>query len=621
MSKFFPTCLLVQEGSNAPELQITEVDLHPGSTLSPEQGKTILLSGGYSSISPESGYPLSAALQLNHTLATFSPKELETIARAELTRINEVNYRSYTSETDNRVCVVGDSADVLNRFIDTYGGMLDIEPLLLKGYHPDIPTVTELNLEGHGRGCRLDYQIRSPINLEQCTYCGACGPACPEQCISENLFLDYDSCTFCKACEEVCESKAIDVHSALTKVLDIPAVIILGDVRVDLPKGTDCVYYEESLADYFATLFPCQIDEVVTCNNSICQYSGRLGRGCDLCFSSCRYGAISQGPNGVDVDSHKCEECGACVSACPTGALQNERFNDSSFVSYFSTVNIPQDGTVVVGDEQSLHGLWWRQQGNRREKVFFLHYDKLESLSFFHCMFLLSRGARRVVFLEGRKQNNKGAMLQKQIDLATEMLTRLYDIEDALVRCSFEDFDSVMDLPLSGSFGYAAGDERFANRRQSLAVALEPLVNGSGRQVDMQPEGYIPFANVNCNRDRCTQCMACINDCRIQALSADPQQLTLNYVGAMCVGCGLCVRICPEDALTISQNFTLAGEFFAPAELARAEAMACKSCGKVFGTRKSYDRVMAILSKKEAVDTSHFEYCDTCRVVKLFESE
>ncbi len=85
--------------------------------------------------------------------------------------------------------------------------------------------------------------------------------------------------------------------------------------------------------------------------------------------------AIAQNPEGVTVDSFKCEECGACVAACPTGALQNERFNDASFVDYFRDVTLPQDGTVVIGNEKSLHNLWWRQQGKRYEKIFFLQYS------------------------------------------------------------------------------------------------------------------------------------------------------------------------------------------------------------------------------------------------------
>lgn len=624
MRKLFPTCLLVQESSNVFGLEMTEVNLHPGKSFSPDQKKTILLAGGFSSITPESGFPLSSTLQLNYDLATFSARELGVIAQAELGRLNRMNYRSYTLETDKRVCVIGDSAAEVNHFIDTYGGLLDIEPLLLGGFDPEIPTATELNLSRHGQGWRIDYQVRAPINFGLCTYCGSCGPACPVQCLSEKLIVNYDLCTFCKECEKVCTTNAIDVHGALGRVLDIPAVIILGDSRVELPPGAGNVFYRDTLTEYFSTLYPCQIDEVVTCNNALCQFSGNLGRGCDLCLSSCPHGAIIQDARGTTVDSLKCEECGACVASCPTGALQNGRFDDASFVDYFRTVALPEDGTVVVGDQDVLHRLWWHQQGKRREKIFYLQYDKAQSLSLFHFMFLLNKGARRVVVVdhEGHENSMPGyTKAKKQRDLANELLNKLYSIEDALVSCRLEDFDAVMAATTEGSFGTAQPENVFVNRRQSLATALSSLVKKSGREVTIVPEGYIPFAAVSCNEDLCTECMACLNDCRIGAMQANQQQLTLNHLGAMCVGCGLCVRICPENALTISSEFTLNSAFFIPTVLAQAEAMACKSCGKVFGTRKSFERVMAILAQKEKVDTSHFEYCDNCRVVKLFETE
>lgn len=365
MSQLLSTCLLFQDGSSPPELKKTEVNLHPGVGFSPDQGNSILLAGGFASISPESGFPLSPTLQLNFDMTSASSQVLEDIALAELGRYNSINYRSYAIDANKRVCVVSSDINRLQGFIDTYGGLLEIAPLLTKGYSTEVPTALDLKISKVKNGSRLEYQVQSPINFEACTYCGECGPSCPENCLSENLYIDFAKCTFCKECEKVCEAGAIDVHSAVIEILDIPAVIVLGELEIEGEFFT-----EQEIPQYLTTLYPCQIDEVVSCDNSICQFSSRLGFGCKICQQSCQYGAISLEQDGVHVDALKCEECGACVSACPTGSLQNERFNDETFFNYCRKIHLPCDGTVVLGNEKSLHKLWWHQKNQRLIIVF-----------------------------------------------------------------------------------------------------------------------------------------------------------------------------------------------------------------------------------------------------------
>lgn len=87
MKKQFSTCLLIQGGSFAPELLETEVNLHPGCGFSPDQGGIVFFAGGFSSVSPESGFPLSPTLRFNHDSTIFDSREPAEIACAELQRV------------------------------------------------------------------------------------------------------------------------------------------------------------------------------------------------------------------------------------------------------------------------------------------------------------------------------------------------------------------------------------------------------------------------------------------------------------------------------------------------------------------------------------------------------
>jgi ferredoxin len=370
-----------------------------------------------------------------------------------------------------------------------------------------------------------------------------------------------------------------------------------------------------------ASLYPCQVDEVVSCDNSICQYSSRLGFGCMICQVSCQYGAITTDGDGIHIDGLKCEECGACVSACPTGALQNERFDDHSFFTYFRKINLPADGTVVLGTEKSLHSLWWWQKNRTFEDTFFLQYENIQSLSLFHFVHLLDCGARSVLVLTDESGEN--SELEKQIELANKIIAGLFDTDIAVTQSSVDQFIDVVQIETPESFGCSSDITRsFINRRQALAKSLKGLMVRSGKETSFTAEnGPLGFTNVSCDAEKCTHCMACLNECQIGAMVADEEHFILGHLGIMCVGCKICVRVCPENALSISSDVTINTSFFSSTELAKADPMQCKKCGKVFGTKKSFERVMAILSSKEAVDTNHFEYCETCRVINLFEAE
>jgi ferredoxin len=621
MKSNFSVCLLTHGSGSEPDFLVSEVNLRPGHGFVPNSQDTILLASGFSSLYPDAGFPLSPTLQLNHDLGNCSDEFLQRIARAEIAKVQETTFRSYTVEQDSRVCVISSSSEKLNVFLDNYGGILDIEPILVMGYNQDLPTATELAIEKDASGYRLEYSVRSPVNTERCTYCGACGPACPESCLNENLFLDYSVCTFCKECEKACVNGAIDVYGAEQRSMRTPAIVILDGTEVALPADRSAIYTEKKLSAFLATQFSCQVDEVVTCDASTCQYSGQLGYGCQLCVDTCQYGAISKSSKGIQVDSLKCEECGGCVAVCPTGSMQYERFKDTTFTSYIASISITPGTTVVLGSEKALHKLWWSKPELNFDSVLFLEYNEIRALSLFHLLYLYASGAGRIVLLGLDDELQKMEPLQRQVALAGSLLNTYCQVTTPVVITTLSQFLGQTIEPIAYALSETLGELAPVNRRENLAIVLQFLTEQSGRQARIKANVQLPFATIFCDEERCTQCYACLNNCRVQSLGASEDKLGLESRSALCVGCGICVRVCPEHALQMIPGATLDDKYFSRLSLAQAEPMACKKCGKVFGSRKSFERVMAILAKKETVNTSHFEYCETCRVVNLFENE
>ncbi len=192
---------------------------------------------------------------------------------------------------------------------------------------------------------------------------------------------------------------------------------------------------------------------------------------------------------------------------------------------------------------------------------------------------------------------------------------------DRVVVSSLEDLDGHLGAGAPSPLKTTLTGPEFTSRRAGLEAILQFLMRESGRRPQLPAAAGASFVTLSCDTTRCTQCLACLNVCRVGALSSDESELQLRHHGARCVGCGSCVAVCPEAALSLRPGALLDEMFFQPVLLARAEPMICRACGKTFGTRRSYERVMEILSARRTVDTEHLLFCDTCRVVRLFEGQ
>ncbi|MBW1646232.1 MAG: 4Fe-4S binding protein, partial [Deltaproteobacteria bacterium] len=335
--------------------------------------------------------PVSATLQLNADLAAGSREWLTQLAAAERQRLEAAAPKSYLYRVEPRAAVLAADAGQLAAFVETYGGLLELVPVLQSApFSPESEFVVaeEVRLEAAGGEYRLRCTCRVPIDREKCTWCRACIAACEPGCISPGLEIDFGLCTLGGSCAAACPAGAIDLYAREEKEFVVPAVILLGEPAVELPAAREMIFAAADREKFFRQVGEHQVEETVAWTRELCQYSGRLNLGCRRCQEACTAGALTCGADGVVIDYLACRDCGACVAACPTGALQDQRFNDRQFIDFFADLPLAGKTVLVVGTAAQLQQLWWRHADRCWESAFFLEYPQPGGLTAMHYLFL-----------------------------------------------------------------------------------------------------------------------------------------------------------------------------------------------------------------------------------------
>ena len=323
----------------------------------------------------------------------------------------------------------------------------------------------------------------------------------------------------------------------------------------------------------------------------------------------------------VKVDHLVCDDCGLCASVCPTGAIQYERFGDLGFVTWIDRVNLEKDCTVVIGNERALHRLWWKSQGNRFANTVFMEHPNWNALSLMQILYVFSKGAARLVLLQ---QKGRGqSVLTSQAQAANQIIQALFSMKDFVQMFSTEEALENLKLQAHSPLPYPWEQQGgLRTRRPFLCSILSFLLEASNKEAFISSSsGADSFGELECDPGLCTQCLSCINECRAGALEANEAMFCLTFLASACVQCGICTKLCPENALVSRPGLYLQKSFFKRRILTKAEPARCARCGKVFGTRASLEKVKSILGQRQDLDVKLFDYCEDCRVKLLFEKQ
>lgn len=146
-----------------------------------------------------------------------------------------------------------------------------------------------------------------------------------------------------------------------------------------------------------------------------------------------------------------------------------------------------------------------------------------------------------------------------------------------------------------------------------------------------KPEGEIsrrelfqlasPLGKVALDSSKCTGCGLCAIECSAGALTVSSSRegsYQLLFKHSLCIACGRCVEVCPEQCLVLERVLDLSQIEGAPVALFEDSIARCSQCGSPITSRAMIDRLRAKLVDRGDLLTSQLELCPRCKAEARF---
>lgn len=529
------------------------------------------------------------------------------------------------------------------------------------------------SLKGWLGAFEVSWQANNPIDLDLCTRCNACVAACPEQAIGLDYQVDLSLCTAHRDCVKVCEAAgAIDFNREARLQSDRFDVVL--DLRNDLSEPT---FKQHALPQgYFRwngqdlqTLL--KVRELVgefekprffAYKQKLCAHSRNEQVGCQACVDICSAEAISSDKSRqqIVVNPHLCVGCGACTTACPTGALTyayprpaEQGAKIRALLTAYQAAG-GRDAALLLHSQEKGQKLIDELGRGAQLKVMQGVPARVIPVALWHTasvglelwLSAVAYGARQVmVLLTDEEAPQYRAALMEQMAVAQSLLNGLgyggvhFQLMEAKNPTAL---DAVLQRLASRSLKAALMSEGpaeaarhavQAEKRSNLELVLDHLMTQSPvmrqdeasrpQAIDLPVAGS-PWGTIVVDGDKCTLCMSCVGACPSSALQDNPLQPEIRLIEKNCVQCGLCAKTCPEDAIVLKPRLSLLSSRQQPRVLHGSPPYACIRCSKPFGTLKGIEAMLGRLaghSMFQGAALERLKMCGDCRVVDMFTDE
>lgn len=319
---------------------------------------------------------------------------------------------------------------------------------------------------------------------------------------------------------------------------------------------------------------------------------GRL-EACDLCQRVCHANAITLTLDEVTIDPVACVGCGACVPACPGGAITHDGFEPEVLIAA-----AVENGVARIGCRQA-DGAGARVPCHRMidarimAALFAEGAMRIELAGTEACHGCPGGDARpalksalrdlkkwfgedapQVVAAEGRNRSGGDGGTETRRAVARRRLLRgaFGALSDAPSEPhaipSFDDIAAAAETGEDFAARPVPYQQALARRRTDLPFMENGNVGATGRRIGAD----------------CSGCMVCAERCPTGALEGGevPGQRSIGFDPGLCTNCTLCMKVCPMNAVAAHSVHGVAEATAGRAVLFAWPEQSCVGCGEAF---------------------------------------
>jgi len=298
---------------------------------------------------------------------------------------------------------------------------------------------------------------------------------------------------------------------------------------------------------------------------------------CDVCARACSQQAISVSDSGVVIETVLCNNCGLCVSDCPTGVFRHEYFSAFNLLAWAQNKEEVHIGCQIANEAHAsmadipCHGMLTESllaalYGNGVGRVHLHGLETCESCptrTGKHRIEAVKQHARSKIpaiqihiedsvgdKITVAEQANKAKRLTNEPVLARRQFLSVFARKSAAMMMPNAVKHLIEDGAEQGVSAGVGDDKKILMHKhipEYHRLSLMALLSDRGE------DGAFGFHEITASND-CTGCRVCAVRCPTGALIWYDQndQVRLEYRALACIGCGLCISICPSDALSMA---------------------------------------------------------------------